>query len=243
MPAKKMTEPKVTLESLRPTEVQWRNFREGRNARYWSAAMLSLHIYPTPENKTTLKNEHLAVYQECKNRLTILLKRRVSYPAIRAIATDNADLAPRNLFVSLQGVAKLASELGWDGSEEFVKLVSLPAKVTTLDGAHTLQVSDVEFSLQTKDMGRREALKNVRYAALVHLLRKAIDEPAEFDSLRKKLLGKRKVVSTQSLGVAVAQAVATLAKSSGKERIPFGFGKDKNADEIAFVEKFAKTNF
>lgn len=241
MPAKKMTDPKVTLESLRPTEVQWRNFREGRNFPYWRAAMLSLQVNPTAENKTILKNEHPDVYQECKARLTVLLRRRLSYPAIQAISHDNTELEPRNLFVSLQGVAKLARELDWDGAKEFLKLVSLPAKVKTLDGSHTLHVSDVEFNLQEKDMGRREAHKTVRYAALVHLLRKAIDEPAEFDVLRKKLLGKRKVVSTQALGLAVAQAVATLAKSIGKERVPSGFGKDKNADEIAFVEKFVKS--
>jgi hypothetical protein len=241
MPAKKLNEPKVTLNSLRPTDVQWRNFREGRNAPYWNAAMLSLQVNPTPQNKTILKNEYPDVYQECKSRLTILLRRRLSYPAIRAISTDKANVLPRNLFVPLQGVAKLARELEWDGAEEFAKLVSLPAKVKTLDGSHVLPISDVEFNLQEKEMRRREALKTVRYAALVHLLRMAIDEPAEFDALRKKLLGKRKVVSTQALGSAVAQAVATLAKSSGKERVPSGFGKDKNADEIAFAEKFAKS--
>jgi hypothetical protein len=242
MATKTAAKAKVTLDSIRPTESQWREYREGRNSRYWCAAMLSLLIFPSIENEAYLKADYPDVYDEYKSRLRILLKRRDSYPPIKPLGTTHVDSTPRNQKVSLHGVAKLASELEWDQSKEFAKLVSPPASVKTLDGSHTLKISDVEFDSETKDMSRREQNKTVRYAALVHLLRMAIDSPVEFNVLRKLLLGKRNEVSTQALGLAVEKAVATLAKCNGKERVPAGFGKDKNADEISVVEKFAKAN-
>jgi hypothetical protein len=243
MPAKTAAKPTVTLESIRPTAAQWRQFREGRNERYWGAAMLSLQVLPTDENKNALKVEHPDVYKEYRTRLTVLLKRRVSYSAIRPLGADGQLVAPSKQHVSLPGVAKLACELGWEGAEEFSKLVSAPVKAKTLDGLVSLKISDVEFEKQVNAVGAGQKRTLVRYAALVHLLRMAIDSPVEFGRVREASLGKRTTVSMQSLGEAVTRAVATIANESGNRRIPSGFGKDKNADEIAFAERMVKTYF
>ena len=243
MPVKIDETQKVNLVSMQPTPTQWRKFREGRNARYWYAAMLSLQIFPNAKNKEVLKHQHPKVYLEYETRLAILLKRRVSYGAIRQVGKGVDTLTPPNQYVSIPGVATLACELGWDSADEFSKLVSPPQSARTLDGLSTLRVSDLEFEKQSQGMGRGEQLKTVRYAALVHLLRMAIDSPENFKNVREETLGRRKIASTQSLGAAVTKAVATLAKECGAARLPGGFGKDKNADEIAFAEKFAKTHF
>lgn len=243
MPTKDTETESISLESMKPADAQWKKWREARNVRYWYAAMLSLQLQPTVANRTKLSDHFPEVYEQYKHRLDILLKRRRTRKSLRPVGEQVPVGEPRNEYVDLQAVAKFAVEVEWDGSATFAKSIAPPAAVKTLDGLTSLRITDVEFENQVAELGIGQQRTFVRYAALIKLLRMAIETPAEFDSIRKKSLGKRTTASMQSLGEAVTRAVATLANESGHSRIPSGFGKDKNADEIAFAERMVKTYF
>lgn len=243
MPTKKTVPDVVSLESMRPTNAEWKKWRDARNVRYWYAAMLSLQVQPTEKNRSVLSAHYPDVYEQYRHRLEVLLKRRRTRKSLRPVGEQTPSAEPRNEYVDLQAVAKFAVTVEWDASATFAKFVVPPTAVKTLDGLVSLAVSDVEFEKQVDAVSVGERRTLVRYAALVHLLRMAIDSPTEFELVRKASLGNRTTVSMQALGEAVTRAVATLANESGKSRIPSGFGKDKNADEIAFAERMVKTYF
>lgn len=243
MPTKKTVPVAVPLESMRPTDVEWKKWREARNVRYWYAVMLSLQVQPTEKNRSVLSAHFPEVYEQYKHRLEVLLKRRRTRKSLRPVGEQVPSAEPRNEYVDLQAVAKFAVAVEWDASATFTKSVVPPAAAKTLDGLVSLAVSDVEFEKQVNAVSTGQKRTLVRYAALVRLLRMAIDSPAEFGRVREAALGKRTTVSMQSLGEAVTRAVATLANEAGKSRISSGFGKDKNADEIAFAERMVKTYF
>lgn len=243
MTAKKTVPAAVSLESMKPKDSQWKKWREARNVRYWYAAMLSLQVEPTAANRTALSDHFPEVYEQYKNRLEVLLKRRRTRKSLRPVGAQVPSGEPRNEYVDLQAVAKFAVEVEWDASATFAQSVAPPAAVKTLDGLASLRITDVEFEKQVNELGIGQQRTFVRYAALVKLLRMAIETPAVFEQIRKESLGKRTTVSMQSLGEAVTRAVATLANESGQSRLPSGFGKDKNADEIAFAERMVKTYF
>lgn len=243
MPTKKTVPDVVSLESMRPTNAEWKKWRDARNVRYWYAAMLSLQVQPTEKNRSVLSAHYPDVYEQYRHRLEVLLKRRRTRKSLRPVGEQTPSAEPRNEYVDLQAVAKFAVTVEWDASATFAKFVVPPTAVKTLDGLVSLAASDVEFEKQVNAVSVGEKRTLVRYAALVHLLRMAIDSPAEFERVRNASLGNRTTVSMQALGEAVTRAVATLANESGKSRIPSGFGKDKNADEIAFAERMVKTYF
>lgn len=243
MPTKTTVPDIVSLESMRPTDAEWKKWRDARNVRYWYAAMLSLQVQPTEKNRSVLSAHYPDVYEQYRHRLEVLLKRRRTRKSLRPVGEQTPSAEPRNEYVDLQAVAKFAVTVEWDASATFAKFVVPPTAVKTLDGLVSLAVSDVEFEKQVDAVSVGERRTLVRYAALVHLLRMAIDSPTEFELVRKASLGNRTTVSMQALGEAVTRAVATLANESGKSRIPSGFGKDKNADEIAFAERMVKTYF
>lgn len=243
MPTKKTVPDVVSLESMRPTNAEWKKWRDARNVRYWYAAMLSLQVQPTEKNRSVLSAHYPDVYEQYRHRLEVLLKRRRTRKSLRPVGEQTPSAEPRNEYVDLQAVAKFAVTVEWDASATFAKFVIPPTAVKTLDGLVSLAVSDVEFEKQVDAVSVGERRTLVRYAALAHLLRMAIDSPTEFELVRKASLGNRTTVSMQALGEAVTRAVATLANESGKSRIPSGFGKDKNADEIAFAERMVKTYF
>ena len=243
MPAKKTVPESVSLESMKPKDAQWKKWREARNVRYWYAAMLSLQVEPTAANRTALSDHFPEVYEQYKYRLEVLLKRRRTRKSLRPVGEQVPSGEPRNEYVDLQAVARFAIEVDWEASATFAKSVAPPAAVKTLDGFVSLKITDVEFEKQVNELGIGQQRTFVRYAALVKLLRMAIEAPGGFEQIRKESLGKRTTVSMQSLGEAVTRAVATLANESGQNRLPSGFGKDKNADEIAFAERMVKTYF
>ena len=243
MPTKKIVPEAVSLESMKPTDAQWKKWREARNVRYWFAAMLSVQVEPTVANRTALSHHFPEVYKQYKYRLEVLLKRRRTRKSLGPVGKQVPNCGPLNEYVDLQAVAKFAVEIEWDGSTTFAKYLAPSPAVKTLDGLTSLRITDVEFEKQANELGIGQKRTFVRYAALIKLLRMAIETPAEFERIRKESLGRRNTASMQSLGDAVSRAVATLANESGQSRIPSGFGKDKNADEIAFAERMVKTYF
>lgn len=243
MPTRKTMPEVVSLESMKPSDAQWKKWREARNVRYWSAAMLSLQVEPTAANRTALSEHFPEVHKQYKDRLDVLLKRRRTRKSLRPVGEQVASGDSLNEFVDLQAVAKFAVEVEWDASATFAKSVVPPSAVKTLDGLVSLTINDVEFEKQMNVLSIGQKRTLVRYAALIKLLRMAIETPAEFERIRQESLGKRTTASNQSLGAAVARAVATLANERGQSRIPSGFGKDKNADEIAQAERMVKTFF
>jgi hypothetical protein len=231
MPAKEPALNIPTIESMQPTDLRWKFWCDARNLPYWRAALLTLNIEPSPKNKKILKTHHKNVDEEAENRIEAMLKRRLTYPALRSLGKPPNE-RPRNEFVSLPGVAKFAKEVNWSGSGQLAGRVL--QKVT----------EDVDQEADELSIGTRNTY--VRYAALVQLLRFAIDEPNELGALRKSAANRlktkekqpRNTISDEGLGALVAEMVRTFA--GAKNSSPYGFGQGKNADEIAKADRIMR---
>jgi hypothetical protein len=232
MPTKESAPNVPTVESMQPNDLRWKFWCDARNVPYWRAALLTLNIEPSPRNKKILKTYYKDVDEEAENRIEAMLKRRLTYPALRSVGTKKTDDRPRNEFVSLPGVAKFATEVNWSGSGQLARRVF--PKVT----------ADVDQEADELSVGTRNTY--VRYAALVELLRLAIDKPNELGALRESAANRvkakqeqpRNSISNEGLGALVAEMVRTFA--GAKNSPPYGFGKAKNADEMAKADRIRR---
>lgn len=241
MPVNKNPNLTISLESLRPSEDQWKTWREGRNVFYWYAAMLTLQIQPSVANRGLLKEHFPEIYAEYRRRLTVMRRRSRSYKEIQPVGGFDRDTLPSNLIVALPGVAKLAGELGWDSDGVFANRVIPPKKVTSFNGARLI-IEKANHQREVEGLGVGQQRTLVRYAALAELVRMAVDSPDEFKTLKQAVFKRRKA-SNQELGEALARMVATFAHKAGKNVTPYGFNKDANADELAKAKLAVEEHF
>ena len=244
MAEKRGRQTRVSIEALRPTDTQWKEWQESRNAMFWHAALLTLKVHPSVENRTVLQDKFPELYEEYLRRLIVLRRRSLSLASLGPNGKKcHISLPLPSRYVSLPAVAKFASQQRWDTDAELLGKLLPETKVKTLDGSGAVSMAELGIDETLDGMNRGLLLTLVRYAALVSALRTAIDSPQVFAAIRKEALGKRKNVSNQALGLIVARSVATFANEKGKGRITAGFGKDKNADEIAKAYKVVSGMF
>lgn len=216
------------LTEMRPTDKQWNQWRERRYIKYWCAVLLTMRIHPDGKSRAKLREHFPEDYEIYKERLTVLLRRRLRRKSLRAVAdTKPADKASDER-VDLHAVARFAAEIGWDGDGYLVQ------KVLATNAS-----SSGESNADINTPGQRNTF--IRYAALVELLRMALDTPSEFSALCKRVdqrlnsKQKRSTSSNERLGALVEESVKGMSGRTGTT--PYGFRQGANADEIARAQK------
>lgn len=230
------------FKKLRPNKAQWQVWREGENATYWQAAMLSLNLEANLENKRNIYSNDNELFKEASreisNRIKIFRRRRETYPALKAVG--DLDKTKRNQMVSLRGVVDFLKEEEKPGAEEFSRLIGFQDIVKTLSG----DVVYISRHDEVDDFSDGNKKTLVRYAALVHMLCMAVEDYDEFKLKFLDLFNHKKVTNNE-LGKAVERTVVTFAfgKSNDKNLKVQGFRFDKNADEISLSKKIKDSYF
>jgi hypothetical protein len=223
------------IQEIAVSASQWDHWYQCRNARLWHAVLLSMNIEPSTENRVLLKTHYPAQYQLYVDRLNILLRRQSSYKPIKALVNSRNGETPKTKYVSLVGVLRFAKKENWDGIESFEKGMT-PKQIKALDGSLVIVIDDND-SGKALDTAKGHRYTQVRYAALVCLLEIAISDADRFNDIFPN-----KKVSDASLGKAVEETVAQLAKDKNRSVVQ-GFRREKNAKEIGEIKKIVKEYF
>lgn len=216
------------LTEMRPTDKQWNQWRERRYIKYWCAVLLTMRIHPDGKSRAKLREHFPEDYEIYKDRLTVLLRRRLRRKSLRAVEETRPVDKASDERVDLCAVARFAAEIGWDEDRYLVQMILT-----------TNASSSSESNVDVNTLGQRNTF--IRYTALVQLLRMALDAPSEFSELCKRVdqrlnsKQKRSTSSNERLGALVEESVKGMSGRTGTT--PYGFRQGANADEIARAQK------
>lgn|GEM_PF-5463015 len=235
---KKVSDP--TLQEIAVRVDRWKYWRDRRNVKVWYAALLTMNIEPSPQNRTLLRERFPDHYQIYRDRVQILISRSSTIKNLKFVRNPFEGTVPQEKLMALPAIlAFIKNIVRWPDTEAFVAGMSTK-EVKALDGSRVL--IDDEFSIsETSDLPKGLRYTYVRYAAMVFLLKLAITDQKKFTEIVDGLIPNRKT-SNSALGLAIQGAVAQFATGS-KKSMPSGFRKEKNAKEIALAAKVLKELF
>lgn len=229
----------LTLHDLSVSDTRWRYWSECRNVRFWYAVLLTMNIEPSVKNRTLLNKYFPDKYEAYREKLDILIRRSSTHKALKSVPNPREGKTSSGKYVQLTGVLKFAKECKWDDIAAFEAGLT-SKKIVALDGT-SVNISQEIALGETDDLPKGLRYTYVRYAALAHLIDLAITDRTKFESITRQFFPGGKT-SNAALGRAVASTVAQIAKNLDC-KVPSGYGKEKNAKEIALVKKVANESF
>ena len=209
----------TSVENRKLQLPNWRLWREKGTARIWNAAMLSLNLHPSANNRALLRTVDPDRHKEYKHRSEVAIHRYGVHPHLPKMEHARAGTNPGDYFVELDRFLSFAKDMGWSDLAEF------ESGLCGVDATSTAE-STVIHSLSEAPKGERYDL--VRAGALLTLLEKVLQDNGEVD--RRFLLSARRI-NTRQVAKELENIVLSVAGRYGKNSVT-GFGEEANRKRL-----------
>lgn len=234
--------PTITPNTTAPSAVDmapqldrpdWGFWRRRSYCRIWQAALLSLNVEPTNENRATLESAYPERFKEYRQRREIVIVNRGHNDLLPEMEHARAGRSEGDKYVELEDVLRLARHQRWSEIGVFELGMSPDNDEAVASSTNTRDVDEDELDVhELKEKGEKYAL--VRLGAVLKILESFLLSPQT--NAKKYLLGQK--LNFSALGEEMAQIIKLEAKGT---KIGKNFGPPGNRRAVSSALSALKT--